>query len=67
MARKKYDTRKVQYMAVTPDEYELPLYVPDTIEELAERYGISPNTIYTSISHDRSGTRQGHKFVRVKL
>ena len=60
-------TRRVFYMAVTPDKYELPLFFPETIEELCERYGVSKNTIYSSVCKNKSGVRLGRKFVRVEL
>ena len=35
------------WMAVTADEYELPLAVEDTAAELARRLGVSENTVRT--------------------
>lgn len=60
-------TRTVFYMAVTPDEFELPIYIAETVEELAEMFGISKNNIYSSISKNKSGTTTGRKFVKVKI
>ncbi len=54
-------------MAVTPDEYELPIYIAETVEELAEMYHVSTNTIYSSVCKDKSGERLGRKFVKVKM
>lgn len=53
------------YMAVTPDEYELPLFVTDSIKELSEYYGISETTIFSSIKLKKNGKRSGRKFVKV--
>lgn len=58
--------RSVTYMTVTADEYELPIYVADTVEELAEHYGISVSTIYTAVSLGKNGARNGYRFVKVK-
>lgn len=58
--------RSVTYMTVTADEYELPIYVADTVEELAEHYGISVGTIYTAVCLGKNGARNGYKFVKVK-
>ena len=60
-------TRTTFYMAVTPDKYELPIYVADTIEELASRYNVSKNLIYSCVSKNKSGERSGRKFVKVKI
>lgn len=41
------------YMAVTPDEYELPLYVAGTIEELAAWAGIKVKTVREQCSRNK--------------
>lgn len=56
---------KKLYMAVTADEYELPLCVRDSVEELAEVFGVQPNTIYVNISRNQCGKNMKHKFVVV--
>jgi len=55
------------YLAVTPDEYELPIYVCDSGKELAEKLGVSQSTIYTLIAHDRDGSRTGRKVIKVEI
>lgn len=62
---KEYRSIVCLYMAVTPDEYELPLYVSDTAAELARHYGLKPNTVSTSISQNKNGEKTGRKFVKV--
>ena len=54
------------YMAVTADKYELPICVADTARELAEHFGVSPNTVYSSMSKGLSGKRNGYRFVKVE-
>ena len=44
---------KKLYIAVTPDKFELPVYVADTPMELARVMGTSPNTVLSVISHSR--------------
>lgn len=60
-------TRKVFYMAVAPDKYELPIYVAETVEELAEMYHVSKSTIFSCVCRDKKGDRSGRKFVKVVL
>lgn len=62
------------WMEVTPDEYELPLKVADSGGELARMYGLSPDTIYSSISHYKNRKRRNarlrerkRKFVKVEV
>lgn len=43
--------RKYLYIAVSLDEYELPIAVADTVPELARMMGTSANTINSSLSH----------------
>lgn len=60
--------RSTIYMTVTPDEYELPIYIADSIEELAERYNVQKGSIYTSISMNTdTGEKRGYKFAKVKV
>ena len=54
------------YMAVTPDEFELPLIVEDSISKLAKKTGVSVSTVKSSIDRNQPGTRRGMKFVQVK-
>lgn len=60
-------TIKKLYMAVTPDEYELPMCVCDTVKEIAEKFNVSRNVVLSSIAHNRSGATTGRKFVRVEI
>ena len=55
------------YMAVTNDEYELPLYVSDSLKDMAEKFGVAPNTVASSISHQRGGRVTGRKFLRIEI
>lgn len=38
------------YMMVTKDEYELPLGVYDSVDEMAEKWGLKRSTIITQLS-----------------
>lgn len=58
---------KKLYLAVTPDEFELPLCVCESVEEIAGVYGVSSNTVLSSITHDRSGKSTGRKFIRIEI
>lgn len=64
---KKKPKRSTLYMAVTPDKYELPVYVAESCEDLAERYHLTKSAIYTSISQNKSGSMRGVKFVKIKM
>lgn len=67
MSKYKKRPKKIFYMAVTPDKYELPLHCPLTADEMAEKYNVKKNTIYSCVCRDKKGTRSGRKFVRVTL
>ena len=49
----KQDKRSSQYywLLVTSDKYELPLYVADSVTELAQVTGKTENAIRTAICH----------------
>lgn len=56
------------YMAVTPDEYELPLFVTPYLEEMADRFGKSKAVVASSICHNRQGSKKGGvKFVAIEI
>lgn len=54
------------YMAVTTDEYELPLAIGDTARELGELVGVSANLIHSTISKNQTGKNRKMRFVKVE-
>lgn len=48
------------YVAVTPDEYELPMIVADSAAELARRCGCKVHQVQNGITRNKH--RQGRKF-----
>ena len=55
------------YMAVTADEYELPLGIEDTAKELADKLGIKEGTVYSCISRKMDGKRAGYRLIRIEI
>lgn len=63
------------FMAVTADEYELPLYVAERVRELAEWHGIGVDAVHQAIyryERDANRKRQIHpglgvRFCRVEV
>lgn len=55
------------FMAVTADEYELPLIVSDSRKGIADYAGITTDGISSSISKNRTGKTRGFKFVKVEI
>lgn len=60
---------KQQYLwlAVTVDKYELPLMVEDSSAKLGAKFGLSKKTVASLISRKACGTRNGYKFVKVRI
>ncbi|MFI3171421.1 MAG: hypothetical protein R3Y58_03480 [Eubacteriales bacterium] len=54
------------YMTVTPDEYELPIAVAESVTELSEILGISCNSISTALSRGLSGKKWGFKIIKIE-
>ena len=52
------------YLAVTPDDLELPLYVTDSIEDMAAWLGVEPDSVVSRLSRCRHG-RLSHKVPRL--
>lgn len=53
------------YMAVTADEYELPVCVCKNVTELSKRYEMTEKTIYSYLSRGTVRKKEGVKFIRV--
>lgn len=49
MANRTYGTKKI-YMAVSNDEFRLPIAIGDTAEELAKQVGTTANNIHSIVS-----------------
>lgn len=58
---------KKLYLYVTDDRYELPIFVEDSAAELAKKLGISTNTVYSSISHEKNGNVHRSRFKSVEV
>ena len=56
---------KYLWMAVTADEYELPIAVTETARELAEIFGTTTNNVQTLERGGYSGKISGRKYVKV--
>ena len=57
------------YMAVTADEYELPIRIADSAKEIAEKMGLRPGTVYSMLHEPQrhSGAMCGYRVVRVEI
>ena len=56
----------VVYMEVTKDEYELPVAIADSPEQLAKICGTTSGTMRSFISHEKAG-RKKSKYKRVEI
>lgn len=67
--RKPYVKKKKPclWMIVTLDELELPIAVFDSAKEMAEFSGITVDSIYSEISHEKYGLQKRTKYKKVIL
>ena len=56
---------KYLWMAVTADEYEIPLVIADTARELAEKCGTTTGNVESCVARECQGVLAGRKFVKV--
>lgn len=49
----------VLYLACTPDKYELPVFVCDTVDEMAAFAGIPRDQVFQTIARKRKYDREG--------
>lgn len=59
--------KKKLYMMVTQDKYELPVFVTDSVKELAKFSGFKEGSIYTITSQYRRGQRKKSQFICVEV
>lgn len=55
----------ILWMSLSRDEYKLPEVVVDSIQELAEKCGVTPGSIYVSMCRSRKGIMP-EKYCRVE-
>lgn len=58
---------RILWLAITPDELELPIVVVDTAAELGRRFGKKPNDISSAWYKKLSGKNWGFKVVKVEV
>lgn len=55
------------YIAVTADEYELPLYVAESATELASFLGCGKSNIYKGVKLENYRRRLGCKIIKTEI
>ena len=55
------------YMKITNDEYELPEYVADSMEELARILGVTAGSIRTEMRRYRLGIAKHSRYAVVEM
>lgn len=55
------------WIAVSQDEYELPIAVADSGTELAEILGIDKRTIFSTRSHYKDGTLKSCRYHKIEV
>lgn len=55
------------YMGVTPDKYELPIFVADSLKELSKISGFDYDSVRHLISKRSSGKNKGIKFIKITI
>lgn len=53
------------YMMVSDDKYEIPIYIADSAQELAEKVGVKKGTIYSSVLRWEKGQTKKTKYIRI--
>jgi len=52
--------KRISWMAVTPDEYEEPIFIADTCKELAYMLGVKPQTVRRSFWYENHQLKNGY-------
>jgi hypothetical protein len=59
--------QKNLWLAVTPDEYEFPIYIEDTVTKLAKRLGVTPSTVTALSQRKTNGKTSGRRIIKLPL
>lgn len=59
--------KKKYWMKVTPDDYQFPLLIADSAQELAALTGASINTITSTASHLKHGRQKHGSYVSTEI
>lgn len=59
--------KQILYLAVTADEYELPMIVEDRAVTLAQKLGLTRDAIYSAINYNYSGKITGYRIIKIEL
>lgn len=54
-------------MAVSKDEYRLPIAIADTAKELAELFGTNENNVKTIASKGKHGNIKNPRYIAVRI
>ena len=54
------------FMEITKDEYQLPVAVADSVKSLAEKVGVTTNSITSALSKQRHGIFRS-RYIEVEL
>lgn len=57
--------KRMLWLAVTADEFELPIAIEESAEKLASRIGISPSTVKYLEKKKCTGRNTGRRIVRI--
>lgn len=55
------------WLAVTSDKYEFPIYIEDSATKLANKLGITPSTVISSVTRNKSGKYSGRKIIKMEV
>lgn len=55
------------YMKVTQDKYELPIFIADSVNELAEICGVKSRSIRSCMSHFKTGINNNCCYIKVEF
>ena len=56
---------KYFWLAITTDEYELPLAVAESPKELGQLFGLSKETIKSAVKRNSDGSVSGRRFIKI--
>lgn len=59
-------TKEYIYMLVTDDKYELPVYIADTAQELADLAGTSKGCVHSSVNRWEKGKVKKTRYIRIR-
>lgn len=66
-AKPSHRPHRFVWMQISKDKYELPIFVAETAQELADICGVSVNTVQSAVCRNEHGEYEKSQYIKVRV